>query len=1068
MTTENAEARSPNVPEGAPSGPGEAGGAVRDVGAQAPLAGPDLSGALAWALFEQSPLSTVVYRPDGRPTAVNAAFERLWGTSLAHVPAGYSVLADAQLEAAGIQPLVRRAFSGEAVSTPAVRYDVAEVAGEGRTTWTQGHFYPVLSGSGELAAVVLVHVDLTERMQAEEALRAEQERLRVALEAGEMGTWEWNVATGRVTWSEGLQRIHGLRPGTFGGTFDDYRRDIHPEDAERVLAAVARTMDGAEHRLAYRIVRPDGQVRWLEARGVLFRDGQGRPQKLLGICSDVTERRRALENASFLADAGRALNASLNVEATLRTVASLALPRLGDYCLLDVREAAGVRRVAAAAPGAPHAADAARMEAYPPDLERGTNPIARVILSGQAQLIDRWKEQIGDTAARTDEHAALIRALGVQSVLIVPLTWNDETVGALSFVHSGERRHDASDLALAEDLARRAAAAVANARLHREATDARDLLEHQALELELQTQQLQEQAAEMESQQQEMEQQVEEMATLNEELASANQALLEAEGFVRGVLESISDPFVVHDAGWRFRYVNEAAAAVFRTSGHGGPERLVGRVVWDEYPDLVGSRVEREMRRAAEQHQPVSFEEFSPRTGTWSEMRCYPLPGGGLATVWKDVTARRRSEEAAHFLSGASAILGSSLDYEATLSAVAQMLVPRLGDWCVVQLVDPDGRVGQVAVAHADPARLELARELNRRFPPNPGGDAVLRGVLTSGRGAVVADIPDEMLAAGARGPEHLRMVRELGLRSAIVAPLTARGRVLGAITLISAESERRYGPDDLALATEIGGRAGLAVDNARLYAEAAAARADAEAANRAKSEFLAVMSHELRTPLNAIGGYAELIELGVHGDVTPAQAEALSRIQRSQRHLLSLINDVLNYARIEAARVHYDLAPVPLHEALAGLEALLAPQVRARGVSYAYTVAGPALAVMGDEEKVRQVLLNLLSNAVKFTAPGGRVWVSAEADADAVRIHVADTGTGIPSDKLDSVFEPFVQLGRGLSSTQEGTGLGLAISRDLARGMGGDLTAQSVVGEGSTFTLRLPRAPDVQATPDP
>jgi signal transduction histidine kinase len=384
--------------------------------------------------------------------------------------------------------------------------------------------------------------------------------------------------------------------------------------------------------------------------------------------------------------------------------------------------------------------------------------------------------------------------------------------------------------------------------------------------------------------------------------------------------------------------------------------------------------------------------------------------------------------------------------------------VPELGDWCSVQLVDEEGRVGQLAVAHADPARVELARELNRRYPPDPRGDPTLRGVLETGQGIVVADITDEMLAAGARDDEHLRMIRDLGLRSAIVAPLAARGRVLGAISLVSAESERRYGERDLALATEIGHRAGIAVDNARLYAEAEAARREAEQANRAKSEFLAVMSHELRTPLNAIGGYTELMEMEVHGPITDAQRHALERIRRSQVHLLSLINDVLNYARIEAARVSYETEDVPVHEALAGLEPLMAPQIQARGIAYQYEACDAALTLRADSEKLRQILLNLLSNAVKFTPEGGQVRIWADGDEKEVRIRVCDTGPGIPEDKLEAVFEPFVQLGRDLHSPQEGTGLGLAISRDLARGMDGDLTVENAPGHGAIFTLRLPR----------
>ncbi len=248
-----------------------------------------------------------------------------------------------------------------------------------------------------------------------------------------------------------------------------------------------------------------------------------------------------------------------------------------------------------------------------------------------------------------------------------------------------------------------------------------------------------------------------------------------------------------------------------------------------------------------------------------------------------------------------------------------------------------------------------------------------------------------------------------------------------------------------------------------RLLASERSARAEAEAANRSKGEFLAVMSHELRTPLNAIGGYAELLELGVRGPVTPEQRADLARIQRAQRHLLGLINGVLNYARVDAGAVQYEVADVALDEVLATSEALIAPQVRAKGLALTYA-AGPAtdgrpLRVRADREKVQQAVLSLLSNAVKFTEPGGCVTLRCAAEPGWVRVQVADTGIGIAADQLARVFEPFVQVDQRFTRTQEGTGLGLAISRDLARGMGGDLTAESAPGAGSTFTLRLPAA---------
>jgi signal transduction histidine kinase len=240
---------------------------------------------------------------------------------------------------------------------------------------------------------------------------------------------------------------------------------------------------------------------------------------------------------------------------------------------------------------------------------------------------------------------------------------------------------------------------------------------------------------------------------------------------------------------------------------------------------------------------------------------------------------------------------------------------------------------------------------------------------------------------------------------------------------------------------------------------DAEEARDAALTANRAKSDFLAVMSHELRTPLNAIGGYADIMKLGIYGDMNEAQNDALTRIARSQQTLLALINDVLNFAKLEAGEVSYAMTDVPLAPAIAALEDLVSPQLRDRRLRYEVETCAPELAVRADAEKLQQILINLLSNAIKYTPEGGQIAIHCDVDVRKVHINVTDSGIGIAEDRLARIFDPFIQVGRALNRPHEGVGLGLSISRDLARAMGGSLVVRSKPGEGSTFTLTLDKA---------
>ncbi len=456
--------------------------------------------------------------------------------------------------------------------------------------------------------------------------------------------------------------------------------------------------------------------------------------------------------------------------------------------------------------------------------------------------------------------------------------------------------------------------------------------------------------------------------------------------------------------------------------------------------------------------------------------------------------AERRAQDASTFLAEVSALLAASLDYAATLKTVAAAAVPRLGDWCAVDLVrDPTTptwppTLDRVAVVHQDPAKIALAAVLGDRYPTDWSAAVGMAAVLRDGTPMFVPVVTEAMLDAGARDPDHRALLAALEFSSVIAVPLVARGRTLGALTLCHTESARHYDAADLALAEDLARRAALAVDNARLYREAERARAAAdadraaaEAANAAKSQFLANMSHELRTPLNAIGGYVQLLEMELHGPVTEEQRASLGRVQTAQHRLLGLINDVLNYAKLESGRIEYDVRAVDVREVIADVVPLVEPLMAAKGLVFDVEPPGVPCAVWADRDKLGQVLVNLLANGLKFTDPAhpttgarGRVALRVTTREDgpdggrpgAVYVRVTDTGRGIPREKQDAIFEPFVQVRTGYAQATEGTGLGLAISRDLARGMGGELRVRSAPGEGSTFTVALRRAVDAAGHP--
>jgi PAS domain S-box-containing protein len=426
------------------------------------------------------------------------------------------------------------------------------------------------------------------------------------------------------------------------------------------------------------------------------------------------------------------------------------------------------------------------------------------------------------------------------------------------------------------------------------------------------------------------------------------------------------------------------------------------------------------------------------------------------SSIARDITERKRAELAQEFLAEASSVLASSLDYEATLASLAQLAVPRLADWCGVEIVEEDGHSRQLAVAHADPAKVEFARVLSRRFPPDPGASIGVPNVLRTGKSEFYPEITDEMLTAAVRDEEHLKLIRELGMRSAMIVPLVARGRTHGAITLVAAESERRYDKADLALAEDLARRAAFAVDNAGLYREAQRARAEAEHANRAKDEFLATVSHELRTPLNAIVGWSHMLRHNKFDEATTERA--METIERNAKSQARLIEDILDVSRIITGKLRLDVHPIELTPVIEAAIEAVRPAADAKEIRLQAILDPRAGPVSGDPSRLQQVVWNLVSNAVKFTSRGGRIQVRLERANSHIEIIVSDTGQGIGAEFLPHIFERFRQGDSSSTRMHGGLGLGLAIVRHLVELHGGSVQALSAgEGQGATFVVKLP-----------
>ena len=413
--------------------------------------------------------------------------------------------------------------------------------------------------------------------------------------------------------------------------------------------------------------------------------------------------------------------------------------------------------------------------------------------------------------------------------------------------------------------------------------------------------------------------------------------------------------------------------------------------------------------------------------------------------------AERQSRRMAFLAEIAS--LFDTLDPESSFRRLAELAVPALGDWCTIDM-ERDGRLRRVAVAHPDPAMVELAHQLNARYPVDLSAPRGAGQVLRTGQAELHRTITDGQLAAGARDADHLGMLRALNLRSAILVPLTARGRTMGVLTLVTTTSDREYDETDVRFAEQVASRAAMAIDNARLYEEA-------QRANRAKDDFLALLSHELRTPLNAIMGWAQVLlnASARAGDADSTQARGLEIIRRNAQLQANLVEGLLDVARVATEGLPLVRQPLEIAEAAAAAVEAIRPAAAERGLQVQLAVT-TACRVLADPNRLQQILSNLLANALKFTEREGRIDVRVSSETEWCTVVVSDTGAGIPPEFLPHVFDRFRQADSSSTRRYGGLGLGLWLVQELVRAHGGTVEASSEgEGRGSSFVVRLPVA---------
>jgi PAS domain S-box-containing protein len=528
------------------------------------------------------------------------------------------------------------------------------------------------------------------------------------------------------------------------------------------------------------------------------------------------------------------------------------------------------------------------------------------------------------------------------------------------------------------------------------------------------------------------------------------------------LLENISQEIVVFDADGRFVYGNGASQR------NGGLKNLTTGTVLSElyrdfeFRDVDGNIMEPKDYPSVKARQGIAtqgntFKFTNKKTGeqTWYETNATPLfdaqgKVSHVAISYQDITAKRSQQEKLKFLVDAFKVLTGPLDFNVLLRKISTLMVPTLADWSAIDILNKDGILKRIAVVHQDPQMIELVHEVDRLFPPDPDAPTGVYHVVKTGQAEFIPEINDAMIVESVKDPEALSLIRRLSFSSIMTLPITARGKVLGALTLIYSESGRHYTQNDLEFAADFCNHIGILLDNAKLYQEI-------ENENQVKERFLATLSHELRNPLAPITNSIEMLSLKSKG--SQDIKEEIEVINRQFKYMEKILKDLLEVSRLTSGTITLEKVPLDLGTVIKdGVESIRSVAIKTEHSVHAMIPDQPVM-IMGDIVRITQVVINLIDNSIKFTPAGGTIWITLTSDGNTARLIIKDNGMGIRPRLLPHIFDLYTRRPRQSSDKlNSGLGIGLVLVKKLLDLHGGTIVAKSDgIGKGSEFTIELP-----------